>query len=63
MTGTMKSKSAEALPSPARMKPGPDPSKLWRWSDRLISAGAELGMRVVASDIGQMLARILGISL
>lgn len=39
-------------------KPNPDASKLKRWSDRLISMGTEIGMRVAVSEIGQILARI-----
>ena len=41
-------------------KPTPDASKLKRWSDRLISMGTEVGMRVAVSEIGQILARIFG---
>lgn len=33
-------------------KPTPDASKLKRWSDRLISMGTEVGMRVAVSEIG-----------
>jgi hypothetical protein len=39
-------------------KPTPDASKLKRWSDRLISMGTEVGMRVAVSEIGQILGRI-----
>jgi hypothetical protein len=41
-------------------KPVPNASKLKRWSDRLISIGTEIGMRVAVSEIGQILARIFG---
>jgi hypothetical protein len=39
-------------------KPTPDASKLKRWTDRLITMGTEVGMRVAVSEIGQILARI-----
>jgi hypothetical protein len=41
-------------------KPVPDASKLKRRSDRLISMGTEVGMRLAVSEIGQILARIFG---
>lgn len=41
-------------------KPVPDATKLKRWSDRLISMGSEIGMRVAVSEIGHILVRIFG---
>jgi hypothetical protein len=41
-------------------KPVPDATKLKRWSDRFISTGTEVGMRVAVSEIGQILGRIFG---
>lgn len=50
---------ADIMKAEAR-KPQPDPQKLKRWSDRLVAIGKELGMRVVVSEIAQVLAKIFG---
>jgi hypothetical protein len=41
-------------------KPSPDPSKLKRWSERLLGMGREIGMRMAVSEIGQAIAHIFG---
>jgi hypothetical protein len=41
-------------------KPSPDPSKLKRWSERLLGMGREMGMRMAVSEIGQAIAHIFG---